>query len=270
MMYLWMSEVQTELALTDQQKQQIEALRTEADQARQAIRGNRSREDYQNMSEADRQKARDEMRQKMEAIGKQTEEKLGKILTAKQVERLSQLRLQREGVFALTRAEVATALGLTTEQQAQIQKVMEAGRPQGMGRPGQGPPRGQQGQQGPPPGQQGQQGPPPGQQGQQGPPPGQQGQQGPPPGQFGGQPGQPGQGGGDPQAFMQRMRQVFEKMEADVLAVLTDAQKAKLTEMKGAEFQFPEPQFGPGGRQGQGRGQGQDPNGGRRRGSQNN
>ena len=50
-------------------------------------------------------------------------------------------------------------------------------------------------------------------------------------------------------AKMQKQR---EKADADVLGVLTAQQKEKWTEMKGKEFKFPQPKFGPGGRGGPG------------------
>jgi Spy/CpxP family protein refolding chaperone len=43
---------------------------------------------------------------------------------------------------------------------------------------------------------------------------------------------------------MTEMRERGEKMQADMLAVLTDDQKAKFAELKGDEFTFPPPQFG--------------------------
>ena len=46
---------------------------------------------------------------------------------------------------------------------------------------------------------------------------------------------------------MARMQKQRKKVQADVLAVLTDEQRTKWAEMKGAEFKFPQPQFGPGG-----------------------
>jgi len=51
---------------------------------------------------------------------------------------------------------------------------------------------------------------------------------------------------------MQKQR---EKVQAYVLAALTDEQRAKWAEMKGKEFKFPQPKFGgfgPGGRGGPG------------------
>jgi hypothetical protein len=47
--------------------------------------------------------------------------------------------------------------------------------------------------------------------------------------------------------FFTKMQQQREKADADVLGVLTAAQKEKWAEMKGKEFKFPQPKFGPGG-----------------------
>lgn len=44
--------------------------------------------------------------------------------------------------------------------------------------------------------------------------------------------------------WMTENRERQEKAQAELLAVLTDEQKAKFAEMKGAEFKFPEPRFG--------------------------
>jgi hypothetical protein len=51
--------------------------------------------------------------------------------------------------------------------------------------------------------------------------------------------------------MMARMQKHRDKMQTDILAVLTDEQRAKWAEMKGKEFKFPQPKFpggfGPGG-----------------------
>lgn len=46
------------------------------------------------------------------------------------------------------------------------------------------------------------------------------------------------------QKWMTESRERQEKAQAELLALLTDEQKAKFTAMKGAEFKFPEPRFG--------------------------
>lgn len=46
------------------------------------------------------------------------------------------------------------------------------------------------------------------------------------------------------QKLMTESREKQEKAQAELLAVLTDEQKAKYAELKGKEFKFPEPRFG--------------------------
>jgi hypothetical protein len=59
--------------------------------------------------------------------------------------------------------------------------------------------------------------------------------------------------------FFTKMQVLREKAQADTLAVLTDAQKAKFDELKGKPFEFPRPQFGGQGGQGGNGGQRQRP-----------
>lgn len=129
MSLLGMSEVQQELGLSDDQKKQVSELQ---EQVRSSFRGFNF-QDMQDLSQEDREKLFTEMRKKGEEANKQAEEKLGKLLEAKQVARLSQLRLQRDGVAALARDEVAKQLGLNEEQQAKLKTLQEAARPQGRG-----------------------------------------------------------------------------------------------------------------------------------------
>jgi hypothetical protein len=57
------------------------------------------------------------------------------------------------------------------------------------------------------------------------------------------------------QEFFSKLEKRIEKARADVLNVLTDAQKAKWGAMRGREFKFPQPTFGPGmGKGGKGKG----------------
>ncbi len=125
-MLLGMPEVQKELSLSDDQTKQVTALLAEAgEKMRASFAGMR------NLSAEERDKRRDEMRKKFEAAGKDLDEKVGKILDTKQVERLHQLQLQREGAMALSRPEVIKKLDLSDEQQAKIKKIQEDARPTG-------------------------------------------------------------------------------------------------------------------------------------------
>ena len=91
--------------------------------------GGGNRQDFQNLSQEERQKRVDELRKQGEERAKKADDMVKVILEAKQVDRLNQLRLQTEGVGALSRAEVADKVGLTQEQKDKIAKIREAARP---------------------------------------------------------------------------------------------------------------------------------------------
>jgi hypothetical protein len=149
--------------------------------------------DFQNLSEEERQKRMEEFRKQMEENAKKIEDKIKSSLTEEQWKRLNELRLQREGVLALERPDVAEKLNLTQEQKDKIKELMADLRPQ-----------------------------------------------------FGPGRGRRGEGGGPPN--FEEMRARREKATADILAVLTPAQKSTWETLQGAKFEFPRPQFGgPGG-----------------------
>ena len=124
-------DVQKELGVSDEQKRLIDDMQSDLrEQMRSSFSGFR---DFQNLSEEERKKRTDEARKKGEEVNKKTEEMIEMILDAKQAERLGELRLQREGTSALSRAEVAKKLGLTEEQQTKIKEIRDAGRQGGGG-----------------------------------------------------------------------------------------------------------------------------------------
>jgi len=106
---LMMPAVRTELKLTDDQKTKIQDL---SDKVQKKLReaftaaGDRA-PDYQN-------------------INNEFTEQAFKILNADQVDRVKQLQLQRDGIAALTRDDVAKKLGLTQDQIAKIKKLQES------------------------------------------------------------------------------------------------------------------------------------------------
>lgn len=130
-MLLAIPDVQKELAVSDEQKKQVDELVSNLQEQMRGAFG--SFEEIQNLSQEERQKRLEESRKRSEEANKNAEEKLGKILDAKQLERLNQLRLQREGQAAFNRAEIAKQLGLTDDQQAKIRKIQEESRPQARG-----------------------------------------------------------------------------------------------------------------------------------------
>ena len=129
LMLLQAPEVRTELAVTPEQGQKIDALATESREKLRASFGGGSREEFQALSPEEREKRMAEGRKKMEESGKETDAKLATILDAKQQQRLKELRLQREGVGALGKPEVAKELGLSQEQNDKIHKIQEDARP---------------------------------------------------------------------------------------------------------------------------------------------
>lgn len=105
---LAMEEVRKELNITSEQAEKL-----------RAARGNP--EDFQNLT-------REERRERFEQLVKKTEETIKSVLDEKQQQRLSELRIQREGPTALARPEVAEKVGLDQSQKEQIQKILEESR----------------------------------------------------------------------------------------------------------------------------------------------
>lgn len=187
---LGMAEVQKEIGLSEGDAKKLTDELRALFPAREG--GNR-----ENLSEEQRNARREEMRKQMEEIGKKSDEKIKAALTPAQYKRLGELRVQREGVGAFGREDVAEKLKLTTEQKEQIAKLQQEARPQ-FGRN-----RGEGGNQGERP---------------------------------------------SPEDFRARR----DKLNADVVALLTPEQKSAWENMQGAKFEFPAPNFGggPGGRRG--------------------
>jgi Spy/CpxP family protein refolding chaperone len=123
-----MKEVQAELKLTDEDVKKIRAKLDELRPARGEGGGGNFR-DFQNLSEEEREKRMEEGRQRMEEIGKKVEAALKANLTEDQLKRLKELRLQREDVASLDRAEVADDLKLSAEQKEKIKKLVADNRP---------------------------------------------------------------------------------------------------------------------------------------------
>jgi hypothetical protein len=193
-------EVQKELGVTDEQKGLIEDMVADIrEKMREAFAGG-GFQDFQNLSQEERQKRREENRKKGEEIQKKADEMVSMILEQNQLDRLQQLKLQREGVNAFSRDEVAQKLNLSQEQRDKIRKIREEAFPE----PGSG---------------------------------------------GGGQQNFQNMSDDERREFVTRMRERGEKMNTDILAVLTPDQKANWEKMQGKPFDFPQPQgFGGGGR----------------------
>lgn len=106
---LSMTEVQTELKLSDEQKEKFQSLRGE-------------RGTQENLSREERQKQREELARKADEMVKT-------VLDEKQQQRLGELRLQSDGPGSLARAEVAEKLELDQAQKDQIAKIRSENTP---------------------------------------------------------------------------------------------------------------------------------------------
>ena len=126
-------EVQKELGVSDEQKGLIEDMMT--DLRNQTQQGGRNQggaggfQNFQNLSEEERAKLMEEGRKRMEEFNKKTDEMINMVLEKTQVERFAQLRLQRAGVAALERPDIAEKLVLTQEQKDKMKKIRDDSRP---------------------------------------------------------------------------------------------------------------------------------------------
>lgn len=120
-MLLRIPEVREELGTNEEQNAKIDEILDEMQESMQAAFGNP--QDFQNLSEEERGKHLAEMQKKNEATTKKTDAAIAKVLDKKQLTRLNQLQLQREGVNAFHRPDVAKQLDLTEEQETKMQEV---------------------------------------------------------------------------------------------------------------------------------------------------
>lgn len=124
MFLLFAEKVQTEIELIDEQKTELEAAQAEMQEEMQGQFQGFG--DLQNLSEEEREARVAEMREKMQAVTKKMQEKIeSEILLPPQVERLKQINVQVRGVQALNDEEVATALGVTDDQKAEMQTIRD-------------------------------------------------------------------------------------------------------------------------------------------------
>ncbi len=116
LMLLRMEPVQSELKLTDEQKELLRDVGEEVREKMQALR------------EVDREQRFVEMRK----IMRTAEEMVDAILEPKQAQRLNEIELQVAvrvaGAAVFLRPQVAEKLGLTDEQKEKLQKIAEEGR----------------------------------------------------------------------------------------------------------------------------------------------
>ena len=235
--------VQKELALSESQKSKLKKLDAGMVQKRRQSFSRRGQ------GESDPEK----MQSAMDKLRREQEEGIAKILDKKQKERLAEIELQREGIFAVARPDVAKKLKLTSDQTAKVKSIIEemlkAEReampppPEGFPGPGGGPP-----ESGGPPGE----GSFPG-----GGPPGEGGfPGGGPPGEGGLTGGQQAEGGPpglnneEFRARFDEMRKQMDKIRTTATTqlkeVLTPEQKTAFTKMEGKPFDLASLRAGPG------------------------
>lgn len=124
---LGIPEVQRELAVTDKQQQELETL---FEKERAQMEGLFQEFDPRSLQSAPREEAQARMerfRVESETIQQATAVQILKILDSTQMQRLRQLRLQREGVQVFAQPEVAEKLKLTDEQQNKLAALQADG-----------------------------------------------------------------------------------------------------------------------------------------------
>ena len=138
---LLMEEVQKEISITDEQKAELAKIGEAArGGAGAGGAGGFDREAFQKLTEEERTKRFAEMQAAGAERAKKAEESIKALLKPEQWTRLSELRVQRDGVRSLAREEVQKQLGLTAEQTAKIKTLTDANAPTGFGGPGGGRP----------------------------------------------------------------------------------------------------------------------------------
>jgi Spy/CpxP family protein refolding chaperone len=114
-------QVQKELELVDDQKQEIAKI---TEESRQGL-GDLGFGSLRDLPEDQRAEKMRELRTKMEARNKETEEKINKVLLPHQQKRLKEIALQVRGIAALSDEAVAKELALSADQKGQIEKITE-------------------------------------------------------------------------------------------------------------------------------------------------
>jgi hypothetical protein len=189
---LSMPEVQKELGLDDAKKKEVGEI---VEKTQQELMASFNFRELQGLSDEERQKKMEEFRKKGEELNKKAVEQVGKVLDSKQFERFRELRLQREGVAALGRPEVAQKLELSQEQKDKVKKIQDDSRRDAGGGAG-----------------------------------------------FGRLSDE------ERREYFAKREERAQKVNSDLLAVLTSAQKESWEKMLGKKFDFPQRQFGgPGG-----------------------
>jgi hypothetical protein len=129
-MLLQMPEVQTELKVDATQKELLEQLNMEnRDKMRQLFQqGGFGRPGGGGQGGAPDPAAQEEFRKKMTAMQAEQTKAIGEVLDAKQMARLKQLSIQRDGTRALSRTEVQDQLKLSADQRQKLAAAFDGER----------------------------------------------------------------------------------------------------------------------------------------------
>jgi len=121
-------QVQEELKLSEEQTDQLRQVASEAFEGMRDLFP--SREEMEKLGEeeraAKRQEAMEKFQKEAAKRAPEIEKKIAEILEKGQFKRLKQIELQVQGVNALVRPDIGQALGLSEDQQAEIQEVLDA------------------------------------------------------------------------------------------------------------------------------------------------
>ena len=128
-MLLGIPEVQKELGINDDQKGLIQDMQADMMEQSRSLFGNFNFQEFQSLDREERQKRMEEGRKKGEELTKKADEMVATILEPKQSERLTQLRLQREGVGSFASAEVAEKIGMSQEQRKKVGQILVSMQP---------------------------------------------------------------------------------------------------------------------------------------------
>ncbi len=116
-------EVRKELGVNDAQAELLDALLEDLDEQRLAIR--ESDEGPRSADETIQRLRFEHLMQQLAAFDRRSESLLAVVLEPEQSNRLSELYLQRDGIRAFERPEVATKLQLSDEQKTRLQSLRE-------------------------------------------------------------------------------------------------------------------------------------------------
>ncbi|NQT16293.1 MAG: Spy/CpxP family protein refolding chaperone [Planctomycetes bacterium] len=227
------SQVQEELKLSDEQKDQLEEIGEKVREGMQGIFPDR--EAMQDLSDEERrakmQEAMEKFAKEREKRAPEIEKQIAEVLEKGQFKRLKQIELQVQGVNALRRPDIAQALELSEDQQKEIKEALEARdkKMQGL----------------------------------------EEERRGMFSGGFGGFQDMSEEERGELRQKMEKLgekrRAITSEAQKEAMGKLTDEQKAKMPDLMGERLEFRRPEGGPG-RPGQGRRDGERRDGERREG----